>query len=211
MKRTLFLLAMLMSLTSSLHAETIVSIVDKDSLMWKGQVINITDSTISFWVSNKVSQFKQKYGETKYIFQPDELLYFVINNNYYAIMNGKFERVSKKQIIPIAHTDEDVRPTNDGLHLETIQHTTAYKVGKELKSSGNVLIGLGVPIMSAGLVTLIAGHTVPHSQCLEASCYLLPVGAALTLVGIPLNVKGKKIMEMEIKTTGNAMGMALHF
>jgi hypothetical protein len=37
------------------------------------------------------------------------------------------------------------------------------------------------------------------------------MGAALTIVGIPLNVHGKRIAEMNINYTGNGAGLSFNF
>ena len=50
-----------------------------------------------------------------------------------------------------------------------------------------------------------------QTQCLEASYYLFSIGASLTIVGIPLYVQGKKIMDINITYTGNGAGVAVSF
>ena len=50
------------------------------------------------------------------------------------------------------------------------------------------------------------------THALELTGYVLtPLGAALTIVGIPLYVKGNKIMQMDVKYSGNAAGLTLNF
>ena len=50
------------------------------------------------------------------------------------------------------------------------------------------------------------------THALELTGYVLtPLGAALTIVGIPLYVKGNKIMQMDVKCSGNAAGLTLNF
>ena len=44
-----------------------------------------------------------------------------------------------------------------------------------------------------------------------AGCILLPVGASLTIVGIPLYAHGKKIINMNFNYTGNGVGLAMEF
>ena len=46
-------------------------------------------------------------------------------------------------------------------------------------------------------------------NCTIAGCVLMPFGAALTVVGIPLTVKGKQLMELKVNYTGNGAGLAL--
>lgn len=46
----------------------------------------------------------------------------------------------------------------------------------------------------------------------EIAGYILtPLGGALTIVGIPLYVKGNKILQMDVQYTGNGAGVAIKF
>lgn len=50
------------------------------------------------------------------------------------------------------------------------------------------------------------------THALELTGYVLtPVGAALTIVGIPLYVNGQKIMNLDIQYTGNGAGVSINF
>jgi hypothetical protein len=50
------------------------------------------------------------------------------------------------------------------------------------------------------------------THALEMTGYILtPMGAALTIVGIPLYVHGKKMLQLDIQYTGNGAGVALNF
>jgi len=51
---------------------------------------------------------------------------------------------------------------------------------------------------------------VTKSQLLESSYYLLPIGASLTIVGIPIYVEGKKIMDLNFGYTGNGLGVTMN-
>lgn len=107
-------------------------------------------------------------------------------------------------------------------HIQTLhsyeQHEINVQLGIALKTSGDVALGVGVPCLAAGLACVIAGHTA-HGSLLdltitnvkEAGYYLMPIGASLTIIGIPLHIHGKKIMEMNINYTGNGAGLALKF
>ena len=56
-----------------------------------------------------------------------------------------------------------------------------------------------------------AEKNATKGKCATAGCVLLPMGAALTIVGIPLNVHGKRIAEMNINYTGNGAGLSFNF
>lgn len=99
-------------------------------------------------------------------------------------------------------------------------------IGKAFKTTGIVSLSIGVPCLAAGIACCTAGHVRPvetnrygipfvsdltiSTRCLEASYYLFGIGASLTIVGIPLYVQGKKIMEMNITYMGNGVGIALN-
>lgn len=94
-----------------------------------------------------------------------------------------------------------------------------YEIGKALKVSGATAIGFGIPCLVAGVATCIAGrvgdvtldNAVSKANCVEASYYLFGAGAALTIVGVPLYVGGKRIMSLDVKYTGTGAGLALNF
>ena len=93
-----------------------------------------------------------------------------------------------------------------------------YSIGKALQSTGGVAMSLGIPCLVAGAVCLGVGYSdgfpaseIGKAKATLAGTILLPVGASLTIVGIPLTIHGKRIMEMNITTTGNTAGLALVF
>lgn len=102
-----------------------------------------------------------------------------------------------------------------------IANNPNYALGKALKVSGATSLGIGIPCLAAGLATCIAGNVMyvskygtgltTKSQLLETSYYLLPIGASLIVVGIPLYVEGKKIMEVNVEYTGNGVGLSMNF
>ena len=113
-----------------------------------------------------------------------------------------------------------------------------YVIGEALKNTGTISIAAGIPCLLAGTILLAVGSHVPEvdfgngylsdkenldkleaaSKNAEAKgkmqlagCILLPVGASLTIVGIPLYAHGKKIMNMNFNYTGNGVGLAMEF
>ena len=91
-------------------------------------------------------------------------------------------------------------------------------IGKAFKTTGTVSLSIGVPCLAAGIACCTAGNVggnrynlIARAQCLEASYYLFGIGASLTIVGIPLYVQGKKIMDINITYTGNGAGVAVSF
>lgn len=117
----------------------------------------------------------------------------------------------------VIHTAEDIKAAQ----RKEIANNPNTALGKALKVSGATSLGMGVPCLVAGLATCIAGNTMnvskygtgltTKSRLLETSYYLLPIGASLTIVGIPLYVEGKKLMEVNINYTGNGLGLSMNF
>lgn len=111
--------------------------------------------------------------------------------------------------------------TKDDIKAEQRKVTAGnpnYALGKALKVSGATAIGIGVPCLAAGLATCIVGrvgvtryNAVKKANCVEASYYLLGAGAALTIVGVPLYVGGKKMMDLNVSYTGNGAALSLNF
>ena len=92
-----------------------------------------------------------------------------------------------------------------------------YSIGKAFQSTGGVALGIGVPCLLTGAicwgVAYADGYPSDEAKIRLglAGSILLPVGASLTIIGIPLTVHGKRIMEMNITTTGTSAGLALVF
>ena len=94
-----------------------------------------------------------------------------------------------------------------------------YWSGKALKISGATSLGIGIPCLLTGVATCIAGRVgrittsnkAAKASCLDASYYLLGAGAAMTIVGIPLYVEGKKIMYLELNSSEKGIGVGLSF
>jgi len=117
----------------------------------------------------------------------------------------------------IIQTGEDIKAATQQQKQQAIDNPN-YAIGKALKRSGTAAMVIGVPCFAAGLATCIAGHVgvtqwnaLAKSNCIEASYYLLPIGASLTIVSIPLYVEGKKLMELKMNYTGNGVGVAMNF
>lgn len=128
------------------------------------------------------------------------------------------------KFIPTNQTQSKIKHIEDEKAFQAAhpyeQNDINMQLGKALKTSGDVALGVGIPCLAAGLACVIAGHTmkvygvnteVTRTEVKEAGYYLLPIGASLTIIGIPLHIHGKKIMEMNINYTGNGAGLALKF
>lgn len=100
-------------------------------------------------------------------------------------------------------------------------------IGKAFKTTGTVAMSIGIPSLVVGSILVAVGNTKQEinnanlseaaeggawrGKCQTAGYVLMPLGAALTIVGIPLYVHGKQIAELNFNYTGNGAGVALAF
>ena len=156
--------------------------------------------------------------------KPTEVSDFVISGmGRFYVDDGKF--------IPDAKTETKLekKKANAREQLES-SHILASNpnevIGRALKSTGTTAIGLGIPSLLVGTALIVYGNTgideeaktkaerdkiATKGKCSTAGCVLLPMGAALTIVGIPLYVHGKHIAELNINYTGNGAGLSVEF
>lgn len=195
---------LLIVLTSSLCINAIdVKVLLRSNHTIKGELILRNDTTLIIAPS---------YANTQELkLDPVHVDRFTISGvGIFLSQDGKFvpTKQAKSKI-------EYIQTINSGE-----SNNVNIQLGKALKSSGDVALGIGVPCLAAGLACVIAGHTMPvrgvnslstDAKVREAGYYLLPIGASLTIIGIPLHIHGKKIMEMNINYTGNGAGLAFKF
>lgn len=89
-------------------------------------------------------------------------------------------------------------------------------IANAFRSTGGVALGIGVPCLVTGAICLGVSYAdgVPSNKKMRlgaAGSILLPVGCSLTIIGIPLTIHGKRIMDMNVKTSGTSAGLALVF
>lgn len=91
-------------------------------------------------------------------------------------------------------------------------------IANAFRSTGGVALGIGVPCLVTGAICLAIGKTgvtarnaIEKANLCTAGSILLPVGCSLTIIGIPLTIHGKRIMDMNVKTSGTSAGLALVF
>lgn len=197
---TLLLTALTLSLC--INATDVKVLLNSDHTL-KGELLLRNDTTLIIAPS---------YANTQELkLDPAHVDRFTISGvGTFVSQNGKF--------VPTKQAKSKIE------HIQTLhsyeQHEINVQLGTALKTSGDVALGVGVPCLAAGLACVIACHTMPvyresttatRFKVQEAGYYLMPIGASLTIIGIPLHIHGKKIMEMNINYTGNGAGLALKF
>ena len=211
MKRIVLILALAVSATT-MFAQDAVKVYAKDGLVIAGHFICGTDSTYTIKCTNDIRPYVIKqYGTDTVTFRMVDINCVHMYGKVFVPIDGKLtpQEINKlSTYMP--------QPSNPN-----------YVIGKALKSTGGIAIGAGIPCLLAGTILLAVGSHVPEveldkleaaSQNAEAKgkmqlagCILLPIGASLTIVGIPLYAHGKKIMTMNFNYTGNGVGVAMQF
>ena len=236
MKRVLLILALAVSATT-MFAQDAVKVYAKDGLVIAGHFICGTDSTYTIKCTNDIRPYVIKqYGTDTVTFRMVDINYVHMYGKVFVPIDGKLtpQEIDKStQQTPINSPDQKLLST----YMPQPSNPN-YVIGKALKSTGGVAIGAGIPCLLAGTILLAVGSHVPEvdfgngylsdkekfdkleaaSKNAEAKgkmqlagCILLPVGASLTIVGIPLYAHGKKIMNMNFNYTSNGVGLAMEF
>ena len=198
MKKYLLLLFALLVNVLSISAQNCTVRMTNGQIV-EGTLIDASDSTITFMMD----------GSTQAFIIPA-----------YKIKSGTLPHKGKIYVQDgkvIIQTGDDIKAAQ----RKEIANNPNYAFGKAMKVSGATSLGIGIPCLAAGLATCIAGNVMyvskygtgltTKSQLLETSYYLLPIGASLTIVGFPLYVEGKKIMNLNVNYTGNGIGLTMNF
>ena len=217
MKKFFVILLAISAMTISALAAT-VTVTFNNGQDMEGQLVNLTDTTLV------LRAYYAATGDKEITILPERVKYFHISGiGRYNVEEGKFVPDAKAQA-----KLEKTRGEREA-HAKLVSERAANPnlvIGNALKKTGNVCMGIGIPSVLVGTILVAYGNTglvdVPKTQadidknlakgrCSTAGCVLLPMGAALTIVGIPLNVHGKRIAEMNINYTGNGAGVSVNF
>ena len=210
MKKFLFVMMALIATTVSALAATVTATFTNGQSI-EGTLVNLTDTTVTL-----VPIYSVDHKEI--VIKPERVKYFSISGvGRYDVVDGKFVPSAKAQ----AKLDK----------MQEQKRTLAAAdpnqvIAKAFKSTGGVCMGIGIPSAIVGAILVGVGNSNPdtsgkpdevaakaktRANCAAAGYVLLPMGAALTIVGIPLNVHGKRIAEMNINYTGNGAGLSFNF
>ena len=151
--------------------------------------------------------------------RPERVKYFSVSGiGRYDVVDGKFVPSAKAQ------AKLDKMRAEQEAHAQLVGERAANPnlvIGNALKKTGGICMGIGIPSAIVGAILVGVGNSGTNTtdvsklktkaNCAAAGYVLLPMGAALTIVGIPLNVHGKRIAEMNINYTGNGAGLSFNF
>ena len=206
MKKFVLLLAIL---AMSLSLNAAVSVLLTDGRTIKGKLIS-HDESLLVVEPNTFVKYQKKL-------QPAEVVYFVIDEE------GRFESKDGKFVL-VEQVDAGSTQSEPTTSVPTANPAPAVQaanpnvaIGKAFKSTGSVCMAIGVPTLVAGSILTAIGYRssnldpLTRSGCATAGYVLMPFGAALTVVGIPLYINGQRIADININYTGNGAGVSVNF
>ena len=210
MKKILLVLVAIFALSTSAFAATVTASLTSGQAI-DGKLISYDDTTLVL-----IPAYYNSGQVLKLI--PQRVKYLTISGiGRFISEDGKFVPTQKAQA-KLEQYNEKKR---------TLAASDPNQViAKAFKSTGGVCMGIGIPSLLVGTILVAYGTTgtvdlpktvedaqknATKGKCATAGCVLLPMGAALTIVGIPLNVHGKRIAEMNINYTGNGAGLSFNF
>ena len=209
MKRLIFIIAVVFA-TTSLAAQSSVKVTTNDGVTTSGYFVEGTDSI--YTIRHQVDKGGH-YGFDTLSFRMQDIYEVKMYGKVLVPANGKLvlkKSLQNDKTTNYASVDTyRAKPSNPNL-----------VIGKALKSTGDVALGVGVPCAVAGAALLVVANkanpndadaVIANARMATVGYVLLPVGASLTIVGIPLCIHGKKIMNMNFNYTGNGAGVALQF
>lgn len=226
MKKFLFVFMALVATSITVFASKVyIAFTNGNGL--EGVLIHHNDTSLLIRTDYELDQNQE------ILIKPSRVKYFTISNvGRYEVEDGKFVPTAKAQAKLIrrenklAKIEERKRILNAANPNEVI--------AKAFKTTGDICIIAGIPATVAGAILLGIGYkkddtkTSPNHEnmpqedanvekskkranCGTAGCILLPFGAALTLVGFPLHIHGKRIGEIKVNYTGNGAGITMNF
>lgn len=217
MKKFLFILMAFAATTLTVQATT-VNVTFNQGNNIEGQLVDLNDTTLV------IRSYFSATGDKELTIHPERVNYFYISGiGRYNVVDGKFVPDAKAQA-KLAK-----RQAENAAHAKVVSERAANPnlvIGNALKKTGNVCMGIGIPSALVGAILVgvgnsgvdtsgkaedVAARAKTKANCAAAGYVLLPMGAALTIVGIPLNVHGKRIAEMNINYTGNGAGLSFNF
>ena len=212
MKRILLILALTVSAIATFALDP-VKVTTSDGKVISGYFVIGTDTTYTIKCTDHY--ITNKYGTDTFTFRMADIREVYMYNKTFVPYEGKL--VAKKSVTSKLGTEVAVVSNGQQSTIYTSKPGDPnYMIGKALKSTGSVALALGVPCLLTGSILMAVGSEadldmITKNQVVTASCILFPIGASLTIVGIPLYAHGKKIMTMNFNYTGNGVGVAMQF
>ena len=235
MKKMLLLITLVACAMTSM-AQDVVKVTTKEGMVMEGNFVSGTDSTYTIKCTNEIRNYViNRFGSDTVTFRMDDIYEVNMYGKVFVPMNGQL--TPKEKANELVSMPSNKNSTNS--HTYTGRPSDPnYVIGRALKSTGSVALGLGIPCLLAGTILTAVGHSgftvdlddgyLTDKEALDkleeignkatnrsnmqiAGHILLPVGASLTIIGIPLQVHGRKLMDINLNYTGNGVGVAMEF
>ena len=213
MKKLLIILSLVLT-PFMVQAENIsVTLVNARNPI-EGKILSFSDTLV-------IIEPKLAHGQSLEI-SPEKVKYLYIPSigRYYS-EDGKF--------VPDKKTQAKLEKTKiTKIERELGVNNLNEEIAKAFKYSGGVCVGVGIASIIAGgaLVGIGTSTAINDSNgndaelikqvrskliCVGVGGALIPMGAGLTIAGIPLIVRGKRIAELNFNYTGNGAGVSVEF
>jgi hypothetical protein len=235
MKKMLLLITLVACAMTSI-AQDVVKVTTKEGMVMAGNFVSGTDSTYTIKCTNEIRNYViNRFGSDTVTFRMDDIYEVNMYGKVFIPMNGQL--TPKEKANELVGMPSNKNSTNS--HTYTARPSDPnYVIGRALKSTGSVALGLGIPCLLAGTILTAVGYSsftvdlgdgyLTEKEALDkleeignkatnrgkmqiAGHILLPVGASLTIIGIPLHVHGRKLMDINLNYTGNGVGVAMEF
>ena len=214
MKRILFIAALVIC-AGSIFSQEKVKVTNLEGRLFTGYFVDGTDSTYTIKCSDQY--IIKKYGTDTLTFALSEIREVYMYDKTFIPYEGKL--VAKNTVRTQVGKEFEVISENGDKSKVYInqQSDPNYVIGKAMKKTGGVAIGFGIPCLVSGSIFMAVGlsdktHTdITKVRLGTAGSILFPIGASLTIVGIPLHAHGKKLMDINFNYTGNGVGVAMNF
>lgn len=216
MKKIFLAIMALIAMSISAYAESInVRFLAGHSI--EGEVVYRDDTLVRM-----IPYYYSTKDELRIV--PAEVNFFEVSGiGRFYVQDGRFvptakaqERMEKKEAKQRAREREAQVKVSRQLHDRAADPNAV--IAHALKTTGAAAIGLGIPSLVVGTILVAVGNapsakinSITQVNCATAGYVLMPFGAALTVVGIPLHVHGKRIAELKFNYTGNGAGIAMNF
>lgn len=210
MKRIITFITLILGVVAAQAADNRVQINTLSNSVMSGYLVEQNDTAITFVWDLSLSKKTIPISQVKSA---------IIGRQYYLIENNKFVEVSASVYTETQKLQKQRKYRKEsvfGKREIALQREgdPNYAIGRALKQTGDIALSIGVPTMTIGAVLLAygyVGYDLTSAKCGAAGAILLPFGGALTVVGIPLSIKGKHIMDIKFNYTGNGAGVAVEF
>lgn len=223
MKHYFYILFAVIMFAANAMAEE-VEIKTKEGKKFNGEFRERTDSTLTIYNRNTLKT---------YTIYADEIVKAnTSRGGMFVVENGKIVGHTYDEIMARKYAEEKIRMGNPNYAIGKAMKVAggvSLGVGVPAFALGTILVAVGQSDLNklkkqtitinenTKLETIINTLVKRQNQEIEdrnmvtAGLVLMPFGGALTIVGIPLYVRGKNIMSLSLQVSENGAGVAVKF